>query len=155
MSFVELRHVLNNTLMSNPFETDSESLSASARTRSGDSVSLAFLFYIVTLAAIIAACAKLIIGNELATWPVVWTAAFVCALIGGILGTVFAYRQSRNVSGTSLGGILGAIVGILAGLVALIQPDRYLNLMGIAFGGSLILILMMLILARFQKQPNI
>lgn len=143
------------TIMSDPFDIDSERPSRIAEQRSTDSVSLAFLFYLVTLAAIITACLNLIIGNKLATWPVVWTAGFVCAILGGILGTIFAYRQSRNVPGTSLGGILGAIVGIAAGLISLVEPSRFVSLMNIAFGGSMVLILSMLVMARFQNDPNV
>ena len=135
-------------------ETDSRSAKASPNSNS-DSVSLAFLFYVMTLSGIVAACVRMVIGNEFATWPTIW------AVVGGygatcwLAGQIMAYQRHRTVAGTMIGGVVGALLGVVAGLITLIPAENYFDLLNAAFGGTLVLVVIMLILTRFQRQPNL
>ncbi len=136
------------------FETDSNTDKAASVAHS-DSISLAFLFYVVTLSGIVAACVRMVIGNEFATWPTIWAVIGGCGAICWLTGQIMAYQRNRTVAGTMIGGAIGALLGVVAGLVTLIPAENYFDLLNAAFGGTLVLVAVMLVLTRFQRQPNL
>ena len=65
-----------------------------------DSVSLAFLFYVMTLSGILAACVRMVVFNEFATWPVVWGSLLAFGFLGLVAAQVLAFQNSGKFAGT-------------------------------------------------------
>ena len=120
------------------------------QSESKNPISIAMLFYALTLAAIVASCAGRLSSNQ----DLSKTTVAVCAVVGsgigiaiGFLGGAFYYRSGKAaLAGLPVGGVLGAIAGVLT----LLKDTHYLSTMTIAFGGCWLLVLSMLARARFS-----
>ena len=115
-------------------------------------ISIAFLFYLVTLAAILSACLRTLVGSESTTGPIIVRMVFVGISIGlaagGLAGGLF-YRGWLSIT---LGTIVGTLAGAIAGGLALIPLDRFVEISWIAFFGCWIIIVVILVTARLQPQ---
>ena len=126
----------------------------SARAARGP-ISIAFLFYLITLAAILSACLRTLVIDETVTGQLLTRMIFICIasglLVGGLTGT-FYYRGWKAIA---FGTMVGTVIGACAGALALIKNDRYMEIVWVAFLGSWFIIIAMLLTARFQKQVQL
>ncbi|GAB5405963.1 MAG: hypothetical protein Aurels2KO_41940 [Aureliella sp.] len=113
-------------------------------------ISVALLFYLVTISGIAAACVRSLTTSEFATW----TATAQCAIGTGLFGMVsgivagFVYR-SRGLD-FFLMPIVGSIVGAFSGLLLLVSVDQFYEVVITAFLGCWLLIVCMLVAARLR-----
>ncbi len=116
----------------------------------GSPLSVALLFYIMTLCAIAVACIRTLATNEYATWSVTLASAAIAGLLGLLSGIVagLVYR-SRGLD-FFLFPVVGIILGAFAGLLLIVDVKHFLDIMTVAFVGSWTLIVMMLYVARKQ-----
>jgi hypothetical protein len=118
--------------------------------RSQNPLSLAFLFYLVTLGAIISACLRPLSNNAGVTVQTLQTALGVLGVTGLLLGFLlglFVFRRWL----LALGGIFcGLCIGLLAGALTLISSENFFEVMLIAAAGGWLLIVAMCLAARFR-----
>ncbi len=132
-------------------ETPSKSSDRTAR----GPISIAFLFYLITLAAILSACMSTLVIGEAVTAQLLTRMIFVgifCGLLIGGLTGIFYYRGWKAIA---FGTLLGSVIGAFAGALALIKNDNYMEIVWVAFLGSWFIIIAMLLTARFQKQVQL
>ena len=120
--------------------------------RPANPISIAMLFYVVTLAAILAACFRTVFSEKLATGNAV--AAFLIA--GGIVGFSVGSLEGFRRGGTSAwsGPLIGLALGILWGPLAMIQSIHFASVIGLAFTGCGIMVVVMLVAARYFQTPS-
>ncbi|QDV28115.1 hypothetical protein Q31a_65100 [Aureliella helgolandensis] len=117
--------------------------------RSGrSSISIAFLFYIITLCAILVAALQRISVNEAVTG---WVVAAVLAVgigVGLLIGLLFGVVRVKGPSGALVGCCAGAVVGAIAGPISLIGSDQFYSVLALTLFGCWILIALMLLATR-------
>lgn len=118
-------------------------------------LTMAMLFYVVTVSGIISACLRTLVGNQAVTtqsMTVVLLAGIVIGLIGGgLIGLVYF----KTIKAGFIASSMGILVGGLAGGLALVDGKYFMEVTFIAFGGSWMLILIMLLSARFRQDATI
>ncbi len=113
-------------------------------------ISIAMMFYILTLAAIIAACLGRLTGDSRVTYGVMGTALGSGAFVGlciGFLGGTFYFK---SVQASLIGFAVGAVLGTVAGVLTLVREVNYLPMMAITFSGCWLVIVVMLLAAKWQ-----
>ncbi len=114
-------------------------------------ISVALLFYLVTISGIAAACVRSLTTSEFATWSATAQSGIGAGLFGLVSGIVagFVYR-SRGLDFFIM-PIVGTIVGVFSGLLLLVGVEHFYGIVFNAFVGSWLLIVFMLVAARLQK----
>lgn len=115
-------------------------------------ISIAMMFYMLTLAAIVAACLGRLSGDDSVTFGALGTsiaAGSFTGLLIGFLGGTF-YFKSVRVSLTGLG--VGAVLGSVAGALTLIREENFIPMMTVAFSGCWLMIVVILLAARWRVQ---
>ena len=113
-------------------------------------ISIAMLFYVLTLSAIVAACLSRLSGDSRITYVSLGTAiagGTFTGLLIGFLGGTFYFKSVRA---SLIGFGMGAIVGTVAGALTLIREANFIPLMAITFNGCWLMIVVMLFAARWQ-----
>lgn len=113
-------------------------------------ISIAMLFYILTLAAIVAACLGRMSGDATATASALGAATAGGCFFGLILGFLGGTFYFKSVSASLIGVGVGATLGIVAGALTVIKEVNYVPMMTIAFSGCWLMIVVMLLGARWQ-----
>ena len=114
--------------------------------------SIAFLFYLVTLAAILSACLRTLLGESAVTVPLLARMIVVGVTMGLFVGGLAGGSYFKGWKAIWLGMIVGAAVGAVAGSLTLIQHAHFWEIVWIAFFGCWIMIVVILLAARFQSQ---
>ena len=113
-------------------------------------ISIAMMFYVLTLAAIVAACLSRLSGDVRVTYVSLGTAiaggSFTGLLIGFLGGTFYF----KSVRASLIGVVVGAILGAIAGALTVIREVNFVPMMTIAFSGCWLMIVAMLLAARWQ-----
>lgn len=114
-------------------------------------LSVALLFYIVTVSAIATACLRTLANNEFATWEATTQISIAVAGLGLVCGVIagFVYRTSGL--DFFLLPVVGCVVGAFSGLLLLIDAKYFTEVLLLAFSGCWVLIVGMLLVARFQS----
>ena len=123
----------------------------SASVESRSVVSLATMFYLVTIGAVFSACLRLLFIDDGPTAEAYAKVAMVGVVLGTSVGSIccgFYYQQARQ---GMLGALVGGCLGAVYGLVSLIPIALFYELYLTAFAGCWLLIVLMLGMARFQK----
>ena len=113
-------------------------------------ISIAMLFYVLTLAAIIAACLGRLSGDDHVTYGSLGAAIVGGSFIGlliGFLGGTFVFK---SVKASLVGFGVGTILGAVAGALTIIREADFVPIMTIAFSGCWIVVVVMLLAARWQ-----
>lgn len=114
-------------------------------------ISIAMLFYVLTLAAIVAACLGRLSGDSHATYGALGAAivggSFFGLIIGFLGGTFYFKSVKASLVGFGVGGILGAVAGALT----VIGEVNFIPMMIIAFSGCWLMIVVMLLAARWTR----
>ena len=117
-------------------------------------ISIATLFYLVTLSAIVATCARYLELDEVDKVPI---SGVVGLLVGGavfglIVGSIVAIQRPFY---RWLSPLFGVLVGCVASPLLLIPIDNYRHILTISFVGCWILIVFSLVVARLRDDPTI
>jgi len=113
-------------------------------------ISIAMLFYVLTLAAIVAAC----LGKLSMTEGVTKTALGAAAAVGGVVGLLTGFLGGsfyfKSFKAASIGLGVGLVLGAVGGVLTVVRGEHFLQMMSIAFAGCWLMIVVMLLAARFQ-----
>ncbi len=113
-------------------------------------ISIAMLFYVLTLAAIVASCAGRLSSDQ----EISKTTIAICSIVGGAVGIAIGFLGGafyfKSVKATLVGVFVGGAIGVVAGVLTLLNDTHFLSNMTVAFGGCWLLVLSMLAKARFS-----
>lgn len=129
------------------FETASKKSVSAGKHRSPVTISL--LFYVVTLGAILAACLRSLVGGDAVTPQTLAQSLILMSILGVMSGAVLGLFYLRSWRAVLIGVVVGVVVGCTAGGLALIDPGNFFELALLTFVGCWLLILTMLLSARF------
>ena len=118
--------------------------------RARSPMSLALLFYLITLAAVLSACLQLLRGQDVPRTAFL-TYCVVGIVLGFVLGGAGGAFVTRRATATLIGSMLGLPLGGVAGVLALINHQRFEAAMIGAFCSCAVLIFCVLLATRFQK----
>ncbi len=116
-------------------------------------ITIAFLFYLVTVGAIISACLRTLTSDT--TGRAIVQMVFIGIAIGLVGGGVVGVFYFRTLRFAVIGTLVGTVVGAIAGGLALVDNERFVELASIAFCGSWLMIVVMLVAARFRSDPQV
>ncbi len=117
-------------------------------------ISIALLFYLVTLAAIVAASLGRLSSDEFLTTQALWVSIVAGAVIGSMIGIVVGLTYLKSGKAAVAGLSVGLVLGCVAGALALVNTQHFLSNMAIAFGGGWLVILMILMTTRNQARTQ-
>lgn len=112
--------------------------------------SLGLLFYTTTIAAIVAAACRYVVGNDAATWTLIFKTCTSLGVCGAIVGAVVGFRYSWSAFGFMAGTFLGGVSGALGGWISLVDVALFQELLLVTLIGCWALILFALLADRFQ-----
>jgi hypothetical protein len=113
-------------------------------------ISIAMLFYVLTLAAIVAACLGRLSVSARVTSGAVVSAAIACSFVGLLIGFLGGTFYFKSVKASLIGLAVGTGLGAVAGALTLIAEEHFVPLMTIAFAGSWLLVVAILMAARWR-----
>lgn len=115
-------------------------------------ITITLLFYLVTAAAIVAACYRYIDVESDSNFIQTIVASAIGAVIGAILGMIVLFRRSSHVW---IAPLLGIAIGIAVGPLLRIRLIHFGSLIGLSFLGSWILVVLMAVSARLDQRRSI
>jgi len=113
-------------------------------------ISIAMLFYILTLAAIVAACLGRLSGDARVTYGTLGAAIAGGSFIGMLIGFLGGTFYFKSVKASLIGFVVGVMLGTVAGALTIIREVNFVSMMTIAFSGCWLMIVFMLLAARWQ-----
>ena len=113
-------------------------------------ISIAMLFYVLTLAAIVAACLGRLSGDARVTYGTLGTAIGGGSFIGLLIGFLGGTFYFKSVKASLVGFAVGALLGTAAGALTIIREVNFVPMMTIAFSGCWLMVVVMLLAARWQ-----
>lgn len=115
---------------------------------------MALLFYLVTAGALISASLRTLVGDDAITSQSLGRLIIAGVVLGLISGVVVGYYFFKSRLAAFICSGVGIGVGAIAGGLAAVDGNRFGELSLIGFGGSWLLILVMLLSARFRKDSD-
>jgi hypothetical protein len=133
-------------------DRDSSSFAESpqARFEHRNPISIAMLFYVLTLAAILAACLGRMSGDQGTTYGALAAAIASGSFLGLVIGFLGGTFYFKSVKASLVGFAVGAILGGVAGALTIIKEVNFVPMMTIAFSGCWLMVVVMLLAARWQ-----
>jgi hypothetical protein len=113
-------------------------------------LNIAFLFHALSASAILAACLRLLVGDDSVTQESAQRLFVGGVCMGLLIGTGLGFYYFRSKSYGFFCALAGLVVGGVAGMLALIRSAYFMEVMGLAFVGGWILVLAMLLAARYR-----
>lgn len=116
-------------------------------------ISIAMLFHLVTLSAIVATCARYLVLDEVDRLPIsgVLGLAVGGAVFGLIVGSIVAFQRPFY---RWLSPLIGVMVGCVVSPLLLIPIDKHVHIVTISFVGCWVLIVFSLAVVRFRHHPS-
>ncbi len=114
--------------------------------------SLAMLFYIVTVAAMLAACLRSLESEESISIVALVTILVIASAVSGAVGFVAGWLRIGKFRYALLGAFLGMAMGAVAGLLIQIRPEHFVNSMNTLYLGCWCIMLIMLTASRFSDR---
>ncbi len=140
-----------NAVATDPFEFTVDSAAPSAIDTPKSSYSLVLLFYITTVAAILAAICRLaFVGTELKA-GVLFGGYLVVGILSVVMAMLLGYFIGRTWVSTLLGLLAGSICGLIALLMILVQPTHFESAGMLLCAGCWILSMLSIAGNRWQK----
>ncbi len=121
-----------------------------SRASSRRGASLAMLFYIVTVAAMLAACLKSLEGDKSISIQALVAILIIASAVSGAVGFVAGWFRIGKFRYAVLGAFLGMAIGAVAGLLIQIRPKNFVGNMNTLYIGCWCIMLIMLIASRFS-----
>ncbi len=121
---------------------------------SSSPLSLAFLFYMVTIGAVLSACLRPLSADGVLTTQSLSLAIVIGGGAGSTIGFLIGLMWVRSQWLALIGLFSGLAVGAVAGALALVRADHFLELVWIALGGSWLIILTICLSTRFSKSSD-
>ena len=115
-------------------------------------ITMATLFYIVTLGAILSASLRPLVGNDQVTSGSLGIAFSLAAIVGILSGMGLGCFYFRRPLAIGLGLIAGILAGLMAGALSLVDSQHFVEISALTFGGCWVLVLCMAFSARFSKE---
>lgn len=115
-------------------------------------LTIATLFYIVTLGAIFSASMRTLVGDEQATSGAFGFAFSLGAIVGSVAGLGLGLFYFRSAMATGMGLIAGILTGLMAGALSLVDSQHFVESSTLTFVGCWVLVLCMAFSARFKRQ---
>ncbi|MCA9131612.1 MAG: hypothetical protein KDA45_00585 [Planctomycetales bacterium] len=125
-------------------------MKAGPSTPGGSSITLGYLFYMVTLGAILAACLRPVAHSQWVTGQSLTLLIANGIGLGVFVGVLLGRFYFHSMLAVGLGVGLGLLVGSIAGALALIAATEFNQLALLAFGGGWLIVLFMSLVARFS-----
>ena len=122
----------------------------SVHATSKNPISIAMLFYVLTLAGILASCFGRLETNGSVTQTAITWALIIGSVTGTVLGMVGGAFYFRSAKAAVITLLIGGVLGAAGGVLTLIREKHYLSILTIAFAGCWLLIVLMLLKARFS-----
>ena len=113
-------------------------------------ISIAMLFYVLTLAGIVASCVGRIEGDVGTSRTTIWVATIVGSVLGTLIGSVGGGFYFRSIMGALVSLFVGGLLGAVGGVLTVIRDVHFLPMMTLAFSGCWLLVVLMLVKARFS-----
>lgn len=113
-------------------------------------LNIAFLFHLLSACAILAACLRLLVGDDFVTQESAGRFFVGGVCVGFVIGTSLGFYYFRSKAYGVSCSLAGVAVGGVAGMLGLIRGTHFLEVMGLAFVGSWILVFAMLLAARWR-----
>jgi uncharacterized membrane protein len=117
-------------------------------------ISIAFIFYLVTFASIIAAVLSRLTVNEQVTWQVLAASIVAGTVLGLTIGLLAGMLYFRSRKAALIGMGIGIPIGLCSGALVLVSDERFLANMAVTFAGCWLVIVMMLVSARSQYKTD-
>lgn len=114
-------------------------------------LTMAMMFYLVTVGAIISASLRTLANNEAVTSFTLAVMLISGAVVGLLVGGCVGFLLFRNWIAVVAGISVGLLTGTVAGALTLVNAENFAELVSIAFGGCWLLVGVMLVAARFRK----
>jgi hypothetical protein len=125
-----------------------ETISANGRP---GSYSLLLLFYLTTMAAIVAATSRLAFDNKLFTWSSFALGTLITALLSISVGSVVGYLcVGRGALGPVVGAIVAVALSPVAAWISLVGADHFASANAIVWGGCWLIITISMLGNRLQ-----
>jgi hypothetical protein len=112
-------------------------------------ITVALMFYVVTLGGIISACLRTLVGNESLTEASLQWVVLAGIVIGLISGGAIGFYVIKGRKAAVVSSCMGIVVGALAGGLAMVQGTHFVEIATISFIGCWLLISVMLLSARY------
>lgn len=112
-------------------------------------ITLAFLFYLLTLGGIISACLRLVTANPAATREALGTSVTAGGIAVSLLAAFLALVRGQSWPAALLTTLAGLALGFIAGGLTLVSPTSFATLISIAFAGCWLIIASMCLTARY------
>lgn len=132
---------------------DSEIAASVSRNR--NPISLAFLFYLVTLGAIVSASLRTLVDDESVTTLRLGVCLAVGTMMGLFIGLGVGIFHFRRLHATVAATMSSMLVGVVSGGLSLVRGEQFVYLSVISFVGCWILIAIVLIAARFRTVASL
>ena len=118
-------------------------------------LTMAMLFYIVTVGGIVSASMRTLPGNAAITNESLFWICGIGIVVGFVLGSCLGFLIFRKSSALLLGSAIGAVVGAMAGGLTLVETKNFLEISLLAFGGCWLLVVVMLLSSRINTGSTI
>ena len=125
------------------------------RLKSRNPLTMAMMFYVVTIGGIVSASMRSLSESAVATNESLVRLCSIGGAIGFTLGSALGFFIFRKSSALMAGGVIGTLVGTVAGGLALIETKNFLEISLLAFGGCWLLVVVMLLSARFNTGSSL
>ena len=112
-------------------------------------ITLTMLFYVLTAAAILAACYRYIAFDENGTSFEYAVSSAIGGVVGLMIGTIQLFRRSSH---AWMSPVVGLFLGVAVGPLLRIQLTHFGTIIGISFFGSWMLVLIMSLAARLNQR---
>ena len=113
-------------------------------------ISIAMMFYLLTLAGIVAASIGRISQQEVSSKNLVVASIAGGCFLGLVLGFCSGSLYHRSVKAALVGSVVGTIIGAVAGALTIIHHEHFVQTMSTAFLGCWLILCTMLVAARWQ-----
>lgn len=117
-------------------------------------LTMSMLFYVVTIGGILSASLRTLGGSSVVTTESLIQIEIIGIVLGVILGFGIGFFLFRKGTACVSGALLGFLVGAVAGGLALVEIDNFVEIAGLAFGGSWVLVVTMLLSSRLNTSEK-
>ncbi|MFN3192405.1 MAG: hypothetical protein ACE361_17975 [Aureliella sp.] len=117
-------------------------------------MNIGFLFQVVSLGGIMAACLRSLVGEDAVTGESLTRLLAIGMTVGLFVGCFLGFYYFKSSGYGLVGSAAGVAVGAVAASLTLVRAEYFLEVASIAFAGSWILIVAMLAASRWRVEGD-